>query len=247
MYQRVFFASVMTMRTPHQRYVRPSLVSARVLLTLLWVVLPVLGGGAGYGLVHLSGWLLALPWVPFEGPLRLVESLPEPGVSIGLAVLGGVAGLWLAATIAAEQLSVRVDGTEVTLRRGEHADTFERAVVHTAFTDGADLVLTGAGGAELARERHDLNADAVRAAFEEHGYPWRTEDPYAERFRPWVPGAPDLPADAESLLQHREAALKEEDNADKLRDYRNELARLGVVVRDAGGRQHWRRIDQQQD
>lgn len=104
----------------------------------------------------------------------------------------------------------------------------------------------GSGRCAGATASHDLGGPALRAAFEGHGYPWRTEDPYAAQYRPWVPGAPDLPEGAEALLDNRAQALNEEDNAEQLRDYRRELARLGVVVRDSGGRQHWRAIDPQQ-
>ena len=72
------------------------------------------------------------------------------------------------------------------------------------------------------------------------GYPWRTGDPYASQFRPWVSGAPDLPEGADGLLANRAKAVEQDADGQLARDYRRELARLGVVVRDADGRQHWR-------
>lgn len=218
-----------------------SLVSNQPLLTVLYLVLPVLGGGVGYALMRLSDWMLSLPWLPFQGALELVQSLPQPGVTIALVVLGGLAGLWLASEIAGSQMTVAVTDHAVVLRRGQDRQELARTQVHRVFTDGSDLVLHGAGGTELARERHDLNLSKLHRAFSQHGYPWRTGDPYVEQFRPWVSGAPDLPEGADGLLANRAKAVEQDADGQLARDYRHELSRLGVAVRDSGGRQHWRR------
>jgi hypothetical protein len=46
---------------------------------------------------HSPGWVCAwatsLPWVPFQGPLELVVSVPDPQATIGSLALG-IAGAW---------------------------------------------------------------------------------------------------------------------------------------------------------
>jgi hypothetical protein len=55
-----------------------------------------------------------------------------------------------------------------------------------------------------------------------------------------VPGTTALPAEANVLLQARREALGDKDAADDVRELRDELARLGVVVREEKTRQFWR-------
>ncbi|HLS14187.1 MAG TPA: hypothetical protein VK095_06705 [Beutenbergiaceae bacterium] len=142
-----------------------TVVSNQPLLMVLYLVLPVLGGGVGYALMRLSDWLLSLPWLPYQGALEWVQSLPQPGVMIALVVLGGLAGLWLAAEISRSQMTVAVGDHAVELRRGADRQQLTRAQVHRVFTDGSDLVLHGAGGQELARERQDLKPARLHRAF----------------------------------------------------------------------------------
>jgi hypothetical protein len=56
----------------------------------------------------------------------------------------------------------------------------------------------------------------------------------------WVDDLPDLPASANALLRVRARALAKGDGDEAAR-LRADLARLGVVVRDDGRRQYWRR------
>jgi hypothetical protein len=108
------------------------------------------------------------------------------------------------------------------------------------FLDGKKLVLLDANGAELAREDNDLNGDRLRDAFIGHEYHWRAEDdPYADRFRGWVEDMPGLPPGADALLKARAKALRHDHGGDAA-ELRDELARLGVVVRDERKRQYYR-------
>lgn len=73
---------------------------------LVWVGFPLIGAGAGWLLKALAGWATSLPWVPFQGPLELVASIPDPSATIGSLALGIVAGLVVA--VLAERDYVRV-------------------------------------------------------------------------------------------------------------------------------------------
>ncbi|MDA2809240.1 hypothetical protein O4J56_01200 [Nocardiopsis sp. RSe5-2] len=208
---------------------------------------PFLGIGAGLLVKWAAQWIISLPWAPFQGPLELLESLPEPGATIGAGVLGAVGGLVLSFLIDhdALTLAVRTDRVELT-RRGrtrEHA----RADVEGAFTDGQGmtgkrLVLLGRDGRVLERMPCDLKEARVAEAFRVNGWPWLEADPYAAEYRRWVDGLPELPPAANALLRARKEALKDDAEGDDADELRRELAELGVVVREDKDRQYFRMV-----
>lgn len=208
----------------------------------MWIGFPVAGAAIGWVLKAIADWVASLAWAPFQGPFKLVASIAEPQATIGALAIGAVGGLVFAYLGARDSLTVTVADDRVTLARGGSARVIERAAITDVFLDGKKLVLLGADGAELAREGSDLGADRIRDALVGRGYPWRSEgDPYRDEFRRWVEDMPDLPAGADALFKARAKALSKRDNGD-IADLRAELARLGLVVRDEGKRQYWRRI-----
>ena len=58
----------------------------------------------------------------------------------------------------------------------------------------------------------------------------------------WTPTTQGLPPGAGAVLSVRARAVKS-GKAEDARELREELATLGVVVRDEGGKQYWRRTD----
>lgn len=198
-----------------------------------------LGVGAGIGLKAIAGWVVSLPWAPFQGPFEALERIPEPYTSIGLPIVGGLAGLVLAVLMALDLAKLTVTDADVTISRGGEGRTFARAAVGAVFLDGKHLVLLGTKGDELVRESVDLDKARLTESFTAHGFPWREGDPYEADFRMWVQDTEDMPAGANALLRARERAV---DHGDKshANDIRTELAKLGIVVRDWNKRQYWR-------
>jgi hypothetical protein len=207
----------------------------------LYVPVPALiGAGLGWGLTALVDLLLGLPWIPFRGPLSLIDSVPDQiavPVLIGLGLLAGaIFGLYSLH----EELTITVDDQRVRLRRGDADRRLDRTAVADVFLDGKDLVLLGHDSNELARERTDRPVARLADAFTQHGYPWRAEgDPRAGDFRLWSERAHGLPAAARAMLSMRARALKDNKTEDAA-DLRAELLKVGVVVRDEGGKQYWR-------
>ena len=196
-------------------------------------------GGAGLGLLvgPSADWLVTLPWAPMQGPAKLLASVPAPW----LLVAGSLAGLALGAVAHFEQLTIRLSDDRVTLTRKGRMHTFAHADIASAFRDRKHLVLLGHGGGELVRVECDLNFDGVADAFMEHGHVWADADPFRDRFRRWVPDLPGLPNGANAVLRARAEPLKEKgSDADDVQELRDELARLGVVVRDEKRRQYVR-------
>lgn len=205
-------------------------------------VFSLIGGGLGFAIIRLLDLLLGLKWVPFQGPLKLINSIPAEIALPVMIGVGLVAGLVFGVMAVREELSVTVSFDEVRLKRGGFDRTISRSAVATVFRDRKELVLLGADTNELAREKIDQPTAELRAAFIRHGYPWRTEgDPQRDDFRVWSPQAVGLPAGANALLTVRAKALSDH-KADQARGLRDELALLGIVVRDEGGKQYWRRV-----
>jgi hypothetical protein len=119
--------------------------------------------------------------------------------------------------------------------------------VAVVFVDGREIVVQDQSSRELARERHDqLKSDAkqIPVAFRAHGYPWsEAGDPYQDRFRRWIEDDPELPAAVNAVLRARSKAFDQGDKGKAdLRELRDELGKLGYVVRDKDKRQYWRPV-----
>lgn len=205
-------------------------------------VFGVIGAALGFAIIRLLDLLLGLEWVPFQGPLRLIDSIPAVIALPVMIGVGLIAGLIFGVMAVGEDLSVTVGADEVRLTRSGLDRTISRSAIATVFRDRKELVLLGADTNELAREEIDQPTAELSAAFTGHGYPWRAEgDPQRDNFRIWSPQSLGLPVGASALLTVRAKALADK-KTDDARLYRDELAGLGIVVRDEGGKQYWRRV-----
>ncbi|PZF79386.1 YqeB family protein [Jiangella anatolica] len=207
---------------------------------LVWAGFPVLGALLGLGVGPLADWAIDSSWVPEVGPIRFISELPQPQGTFVTVAAGVVLGVLVALTAEGEVLRVAVGPSGVTLTRDGKTRSIARGDVTTVFADGKELVLIGRTGVELAREKSDLATPRLAAAFTGQGYPWRDGgDPHRDEYRRWVPDEPELPAGANAVLKARSVALEKGDQRD-LAELRDELSKLGVVVRDQDKRQYWR-------
>ncbi|NYE50528.1 hypothetical protein HDA32_005648 [Spinactinospora alkalitolerans] len=208
---------------------------------LVWAGFPLAGAALGWLVKAVAGWAASLPWTPFQGPLELIASFPEPQATVGCLVLGLVGGLVVALLAEDDHMAVTVDDDRVTVARGSSSRDVRRASIEAVFLDGKQLVLLGRETEELVRQGGDIDTGRLERAFLAHGYPWCADgDPHGADYRRWVPDLPDLSPGAHALLKARARALKKKDRADA-ELLRAELAELGIVLRDRDGRQYWRR------
>jgi hypothetical protein len=154
----------------------------------------------------------------------------------------------VAALAEQDYVRVTVADDQVTIARGGSSRRVRRASIAAVFLDGKQLVLLGQATDELDREGGDLpDAKRLRAAFAARGYPWEPGgDPHKDEYRRWVEDLPDLPAGADAILRARARALDRGDSQDAAQ-LRQELGRLGIVVREEGKHQLWRRTRRQTD
>ncbi|MFG2090256.1 MULTISPECIES: hypothetical protein [unclassified Spirillospora] len=205
----------------------------------VYVVAALLGAAAGWLLGLLAEWLVSLPYAPMKGPARLVDMIP----GVVLPVLGALAGLVVGLIAQYEQLVIRLYKDHVVLTRKGHEQRLSREDIAIICRDGGKLVVLGTDGGELARVESGLDFGRVAATVAEHGYRWADADPYAHEFRLWVPDLPGLSEGANALLKARQNSL-EDDNEDDARLLREELAHLGVVVKEEKRRQYVRTLGQ---
>ncbi|NLU82245.1 hypothetical protein [Rhodococcus sp. HNM0569] len=198
------------------------------------------GAGLGFVAPAASRWAVdTLPDVP--GPLEILSELDLTWSVPILTVVGMVAGILLALAMSSETLTLTVDPDGIVLEQNGRELYVPKARIGTAFRDGKDLVLTDEAGHELARrDAGDLRARTVVDAFVTHGYPWRNHDPHEGEFTRWVDGHPDLGDEVHALLRRRRDALPDTDSHEALTLHRS-LGRKGIVVRDRGGHQEYRR------
>lgn len=220
---------------------RETVVSEDTFTRLLkWYGVPVGGALLVWLLKLAAGWLVTLRWVPFKGPLELIDSVPEPWATLGSLGIGLLVGLVFAVMWHSESLTVSVAADRVVLKDGEGRSTeLECDTITAVFLDKRDLVLLGPDTEELTRKPCDLSRVALADAFGAHGYPWMAADPHADEYRRWVPDTPGLPPGANALFKAREKELGKSDS-DDVKELRGELAKLGVLVRDEKHKQYWR-------
>ncbi|TWD81428.1 hypothetical protein FB561_2544 [Kribbella amoyensis] len=209
--------------------------------------LPLVGLALGFFLPRIADWAVDKPWLPMPGPVEVVARLEGWWVVVVLTVIGLVAGVFLAAVALDDVLKVTVTDAEVEFLKNEKTGRVPRDQVAVAFLDGKEIVLQDGTSRELAREKHDqLKSEAKRipAAFRAHGYPWSDDgDPHAEKFRRWVEDDPELPAAVNAVLRARSKSFAAGDKGKAdLRELRDEIGKLGYVVRDRDEKQYWRAV-----
>lgn len=215
---------------------------ATVLAQGVWIVpaFAAIGAVVGWLVKLLANWLVTLRWAPMKGPAELLNSIPEPWLTVLGVTAGVVLGAFVAFIALHEALTVRLTDTRVTLTIRDESRELCRADIGPVFLDGKFLVLLGRHSEELAREPCDLDAGELAAAFTAHGYTWAAEDPYKADFRLWVPDTPGLPVGANALMSARATAMRKTGTTEDVRALRGELNRLGLAVRDERKRQYWR-------
>ncbi|KZE84440.1 hypothetical protein AV654_00605 [Paenibacillus elgii] len=222
-------------------YQKPTVIGFSVAIrVLIFAGCIILGIALGYFIPLIAKWALTLPWVPFEGPLKLITSFSGVWVTVVTSLLGLLAGLWFAEEVIKDTLRVVVSGETIRLEKDGVVQDLSLADISLVFLDGKQLVILGNAGEELARETYEWASERIAGALTEHGYPWSPSgDPYQEQFRRWVLDTPDLPLAVNALLKAREIALQKKEKGEA-KELRREVSKLGFVVKDEETRQYWR-------
>lgn len=219
---------------------RGHLVLATPLTARLRVLLvrPVRFALVGLLLPALGEWLWNLLLGRPLGPPYLggEETLAGAAVGGGLLFAGAFIIGWRKLS-GIPTVMLTVDGVCVYRRDGPQ--TVLRMDVAAVFLDGPVLVVLDRESRQVVRDPIELPASEVAAAFQSYGYPWCSADPYAARYRPWVPGTPEIPSSLHAELVQRRRALRMGASLDT-RCLQEAVETLGYTVREVGTDQYWR-------
>lgn len=212
---------------------------ARADRLVLLVGFPALGGLLGLALPPLARWSLRVPVLPIRFLFRLAASVAAPWEIAVCAGGGVVLGFGLALLAVTDSLRVTLTTDGIRLDERDRSWTVDRADVDAVFLDGRLLVVLDRHSCVVVRDVPQASREALAHGFRSHGYPWRDTDPYADLYRRWIPGTPDLPPAVDAVLAARAVALRKR-SAGECRNLAGAVEKLGYAVREEGGRQYWR-------
>ena len=117
------------------------------------------------------GWGLSLPWLPFKGPLAILDQLEGNFGGWLLIVLGAVAGLVLGFLAVADTTKIEITARDITFVKGDKKQRFARSQIGTVVIDGSHLVLRDRADADLIRQKIDGSMAEVTEALRSHDWP----------------------------------------------------------------------------
>ncbi|MFD1386950.1 hypothetical protein ACFQ4Z_09035 [Oceanobacillus oncorhynchi subsp. oncorhynchi] len=202
---------------------------------------PLLGAIIGWFIQIISSWLIKIPFIPFGPFFEWIISWNSSWVSIIGGIVGLIAGILFALYAFSESLKMTIADQKVTMKRYDQEVTLQKNDISAIYMDRKDIVVLGQKGEELYRSQTDVKQPKIEAAFLEHYFSWKSQDPYQADYQRWIPEHPDFPASVNSLLAAREKALKEDD-VKEAAVLRQDLAAEGAVIRDEDKRQYVRMI-----
>lgn len=209
--------------------------------TVILIGFPIIGALIGWALGPVADWASGIDQLPFGAVTGAIASWDSPWAVVMMIAVGAAAGGGFALYAIHDTVKVLIGPTSLQLTRADKTSTYARDEIDAIFVESKQLVVLDQQSAELAREPFDADPQNLASALRHRQYPWSDADPYASAYRRWLDGAPELTDSENFVLRTRQKALEGDDN-DDLADLRHELTRLGLVVRDDGHRQYWRRI-----
>lgn len=205
----------------------------------LWLGFPLIGLVFGWLLPSIAKWGSSLPWLPFQGPLKLIASYHGAWVGIVTMILGLIAGIALTILSFHESLEMSIYDDKVILKLRDDEIMIKKKDISLACMDKKQLVLLGNDEKEMFRCKQELSRNTVSAAFIKHNYLWSDTDPFKNDFKAWVLDSPDLSTAANTLLKARKIAIEKGDD-DEAFHLAKELWKLRVSVKENDKRQYYR-------
>lgn len=209
---------------------------------LIVVVPMILGAVIGWFIPVIADGVLKLPIVPLEKLIIFIASLNHFWVSIAATMTGVFVGLFFSFMVFSESLKVTVSDHQLKSVLGHSEKIIEKKQISAVYFENKNLVVLGQRSHELYRAVLDMKLDSVREAFHQHRYPWKDGDPFVGQYQRWVVDLPHLSLHIHALLNARERALKE-DKKKEAKYLREDLAILGIVIRDEKKGQYIRLIN----
>ncbi|MEC0239959.1 hypothetical protein P4H66_08885 [Paenibacillus dokdonensis] len=206
---------------------------------ILWLGFPLIGLALGWFLPSIANWSSSLPWLPFQGPLKLIASYNGAWVGFVTMILGWIAGIALTFLSFHESLEMSIYDDKVILQLRDDEIILKKKDISLVFMDKKQLVLLGSDEKELFRCKQELSKSTVGNTFLKHNYLLSDTDPFKKDFKTWVVDSPDLSPAANALLKTRKKAIENGDDEETFQCAK-ELWKLRVSVKEINNRQYYR-------
>lgn len=116
--------------------------------------------------------------------------------------------------------------------------------IESIFKEKKKLVIIDINGLEFLRENTDYSPGRLKDVFQKYHYPWVKNDPHSGEFFEWSTDHTDLNERANDILYNRRQAMRA-DEEKTVKNLRQDLMEIGIVVKDKGDRQYVRITDRQ--
>lgn len=202
----------------------------------------VLGAVLGAVAPPVANWLVTLLHrtpLPVHGLIDVAADLPLSwSLPIGL-ILGVVGGLGIASAILRESLTLTIDADGVEYRQNGRDGWLDHTAVASFYRDGRYAVVLDHHDGILARLDADgIGTSRLQGALEQHGYRFRTSDPFESEYRRWQDGRPEFTAAEHRILRRWHEAGK---NSLERIEAEADLREAHLAVREREGRLQVRR------
>ncbi|GAA0462943.1 hypothetical protein Aca07nite_76300 [Actinoplanes capillaceus] len=198
-----------------------------------------LGALIGFALPMAARWLADVGFPVLGVVWRVAASVDTWWKAAVQAAILAVVGVLVSAEIVQRSTRITVGSGEVRLRTGDSEVVLARPEIGALFVEGDTLVILDRESRQVFRGEPQADAGVLERAFRDHGYPWRTGDPFADLYQRWIPESGHLPVAVDAVLTARSVAVRRK-AAKEAAELRGSLEKLGYAVRDDGAHQLWR-------
>lgn len=207
----------------------------------LIIFIPILTAGIFYYLPSLVELIETIPFLSDNQLINFITGIENGWLNWGLAALGLILGVFLSIFIFTEILKMEVNRDYVVVDIFDKKSEIKKTDIKCVFKEGKKLVIIGNDGFELLRQDTDYSTAKLESAFQKFHYPWVSEDPYINEFFKWTVNHEELGETANTILYERRQA-KRDDDEKKVKNLKNDLMELGIVVKDCNNAQFVRRV-----
>ncbi len=130
-----------------------------------------LGAALGWVAPWVVGWGLGQPWLPFKGPLVILDQLEGNFGGCLLIVVGAVAGLIVGFLAMADTTKIEITARDITFVKGDKKQRFARSQIDTVVIDGSHLALRDRADVDLIRQKVDGSVPSMSEALRHHDWP----------------------------------------------------------------------------
>lgn len=198
----------------------------------LVAMIPIITAVIFYYLPSLAELIEMIPFLSDNQLINFITGIGGAWFNWGLAAVGLILGFFLSMYIYSEILKMEVNRDYVVVDVFDKKSEIKKSDIQSVYKEGKKLVIIDTDGYELVRQETDHPAAKLENAFRKFHYPWVGVDTYKGEFFEWTAGHEKLSDTANMMLYERRQA-KRDDEGKKVKDLKDDLMELGIVVKDS--------------